>query len=115
MDLRTPRGLDPYQAFLLHQRTRAAADASSPVPVRAERGEVCTAAELTRAETVALQTLHDSFPRATAPRATKEVVDAAVAAAFADTPCRGLEYAGERARFVYAGVEPRSLLMPGAR
>lgn len=108
-------GLDPYQAFLLHQRTRAAADASSPVPVRAERGEVCTAAELTRAETVALQTLHNSFPPATAPRATKEVVDAAVAAAFADASCRGLEYAGERARFVYAGVEPRSLLLPGAR
>ncbi len=108
-------GLDPYQAFLLHVRTRASADATSPSPVRAERGDVCTAAELTRAETVALQTLHNSFPAAATPRATKEVVDAAVVAAFADAPCRGLEYAGERARFVYAGVEPRSSLMPGAR
>jgi hypothetical protein len=45
----------------------------------------------------------------------KGVVDGAVSAAFQDGPCRGLEYAGERARFVYAGVEPRSMLMPGAR
>lgn len=89
--------------------------ASSPSPVRAERGEVCSAAELTRAEAVALRTLHDSFPAAATPRATKEVVDAAVVAAFADASCRGLEYAGARARFVYAGLEPRSLLMPGAR
>ena len=31
-------GLPPYQAFLLHERTLAAADATSPVPVRAETG-----------------------------------------------------------------------------
>jgi hypothetical protein len=42
-------------------------------------------------------------------------VDDAVTAAFTGAPCRGLEYAGERARFVYAGVEPRTMLMPGAR
>jgi hypothetical protein len=34
---------------------------------------------------------------------------------FADAPCRGLDYASERARFVFAGIEPRSMLMPGAR
>ena len=33
----------------------------------------------------------------------------------ARAPCRGPEYAGERARFVYARVEPKRLLMPGAR
>jgi len=47
--------------------------------------------------------------------ATKQAVDRAVAAAFRDSACRGLKYAGEQARFVYAGIEPRTLLMPGAR
>ena len=36
--------LAPYQAFLLHQKTVAAAQASSPVPVRVEPGELCSAA-----------------------------------------------------------------------
>jgi hypothetical protein len=54
-------GLAPYDAFLLHERTRAAADATSPVPVRTEPGALCTAAQLTRAERVALATLRSSY------------------------------------------------------
>jgi hypothetical protein len=69
---------------------------------------------VTRAEIVGLQAL-GAFEPGTAANSTKEVVDDAVAAAFAGAPCRGLEYAGEQARFVYAGTEPRRLLMPGAR
>ena len=107
-------GLAPYRAFLLHEQTRDAADATSPVRVRAETGALCTPAELTRAERVALELLA-SFPEGTAAAATKDAVDAAVAAAFGAAPCRGLEYASEQARLVYAGVEPRTLLMPGAR
>jgi hypothetical protein len=45
----------------------------------------------------------------------KTAVDAALKTEFGDARCRGLDYAGERARFVYAGLEPRSMLMPGAR
>jgi hypothetical protein len=108
-------GLDRYQAFLLHERTRAAAEASASSPATAEAGELCTAAELTRAETVALSTLRTSFPPGADVDATKRSVDAAVAASFAGDPCRGLEYAGEVARLVYAGVEPETGLMPGAR
>jgi hypothetical protein len=107
-------GLPPYQAFELHERVKAAADATSPVPVRGESGPLCTPAELTRAEAVALRAL-DVFPAGTSATATRGTVDEAVAAAFAGSPCRGLEYAGEQARLVYAGVEPPRLLMPGAR
>ena len=97
-------GLEPYQAFLLHERTRAAADESSPVPVRGEPGPLCTADELTRAESTALA----------AARAGTDP-GAAVAAAFAGESCRGLEYGTERARAVLAGKEPQSMLMPGVR
>ena len=107
-------GLAPYQAFLLHERTRAAADASAPVPVLSEAGALCAPAELTRAESVALTRL-GAFPAGIAADATKAAVDAAVEAAFDGAPCRGLEYASEQARLVYAGVEPRTLLMPDAR
>jgi hypothetical protein len=107
-------GLAPYQAFLLHERTRAAADATSPVPVREEAGALCSPAELTQAERVALTSLA-AFPAGTAADLTKAVVDAAVQAAFRGAPCRGLEYASEQARLVYAGVQPRTLLMEGAR
>jgi hypothetical protein len=107
-------GLSPYAAFLLHERTRAAADATSLVPVQPEPGALCTPDALIRAETVALGAL-SAFPAETAANATRQAVDQAVAAAFRDAPCRGLEYAGEQARFVYAGIEPRTLLMPGAR
>jgi hypothetical protein len=107
-------GLTRYEAFLLHERTKSAADTTSPVPVRVEAGALCTAAELTRAEVVGLRALR-SFAPGTPANATKGPVDEAVAAAFSGTPCRGLEYAGEEARLVYAGTEPRALLMPGAR
>ena len=107
-------GLAPYRAFLLHEQTLAAAQASSPVPVRREQGELCTADELTRAESVALATLRSTFALGADADATKATVDDAVAAAFAGAPCKGLEYAGEQARLVYAGAMPVSRLMPGS-
>jgi len=85
------------------------------VRVRPEQGELCAAEELTRAESVAYATLQSTFPPSTDADATKQTVDDAVAAAFAGLPCRGLEYAGEQARLVYAGVMPAKRLMPGAR
>lgn len=108
-------GLVPYQAFLLHEKTLAAAQASSPVPVRLESGDLCSAAALTRAEQIALSTLNAGFAQSAPTDASKQAVDNATRAAFADAPCRGLEYAGEQARLVYAGVQPGSKLMPGAR
>lgn len=107
--------LAPYQAFLLHEKTLAAAQASSPVPVRVEPGELCSAAAVTRAEQVALATLGASFAPGTNADASKQAVDEATQTAFAGSPCKGLEYAGEQARLVYAGVQPRSKLMAGAR
>jgi hypothetical protein len=59
--------------------------------------------------------LGSSFSPGASPNATKGAVDAATQAAFAGSPCRGLEYAGERARFVFTGIEPRTMLMPRAR
>jgi len=91
-------GLDRYQAFLLHEQTVDAAQAGS------ETGALCTAAELTRAETAALAAL----------RAGRNP-SAAVSAEFAGTACRGLAYAQERAAAVNAGTEPPAMLMPGAR
>jgi hypothetical protein len=108
-------GLAAYQAFLLHEQTLAAAQATSPVPVRVERGELCSPAAVTRAEQIALATLRAAFAPGVSPDASKQAVNDATAAAFADAPCRGLEYAGEQARLVYAGVQPSSKLMPGAR
>ena len=107
--------LIPYQAFLLHEKTLAASQASSPVPIRVEPGELCDAAAVTRAEQIALSTLGATFPAGTSADASKQAVDAATQAAFAGSPCRGLEYAGEQARLVYAGVQPRTKLIPGAR
>ena len=107
--------LPAYQAFLLHEKTLAAAEATSPVAVRVEQGDLCTPSALTRAETVALGTLRSGFVAGTNADASKPAVDGAVAAAFADSPCRGLAYGGEQARLVYAGREPESKLMPGAR
>jgi hypothetical protein len=107
--------LPAYQAFLLHQKTLAAAQASSPVPVRIEQGDPCTPSALTRAETVAMTTLRAQFPPGAMADLTKSPVDSSVQAAFADSPCKGLEYASEQARFVYAGVQPASTLMPGVR
>ena len=108
-------GLPAYRAFLLHERTLAAAQGASPVPVRVEQGDLCTPAELTRAEAVALATLRASFPVGMSANATRAAVNDAVQAAFAGSPCRGLEYGGEQARLVYAGKEPDSMLMAGAR
>jgi hypothetical protein len=108
-------GLAPYDAFLLHEKTLATARATSPVPVSAESGALCSRTELQRAESVALATLRAAFPAGTDADATKTAVDASVQAAFAGAPCRGLEYAGEQARFVYAGVQPVATLMPGVR
>jgi hypothetical protein len=106
--------LTPYKAFLLHEQTLAAAQATSPVPVRMEQGEICSPAELTRAETVALTTLQAVFPRGADPDNTKPAVDEAVQAAFSGASCKGLEYAGEQARLVYAGVMPATKLMSRA-
>jgi hypothetical protein len=108
-------GLAPYDAFLLHEKTLAAARATSPVPVSGESGALCSRAELQRAESVALATLRAAFAAGTDADATKAAVDTSVQAAFTGAPCRGLEYAGEQARFVYAGVQPVSTLMPGVR
>jgi hypothetical protein len=108
-------GLPAYQAFLLHQKTLAAANSTSPVPVRSEAGALCTPDALTRAETVAMVALRAGFTRGASPDATRVAVTAAVADAFKNAPCVGLEYAGEQARLVYSGRQPESTLMPGAR
>ena len=99
-------GLPPYEAFLLHERVIEAAGGD------AEHGAPCSPDDLTRAERTALTALQP-FPVGTPPEETKPAVAAALQGAFS-TPCRGLEWAGERARFVHAGIEPRALLMPGA-
>jgi hypothetical protein len=109
------QGLDRYAAFLLHERLRAAAAETSPVPVRQEQGALCTRAQLTRAEQVALDTLRASFEAGMPADATKGAVDTALAAEFSGSPCRGLEYGGEVARLAYAGVEPSANLMAGVR
>ena len=108
-------GLPAYQAFLLHQKTLAAANSTSPVPVRTEPGALCTPDAVTRAETVALNALRAGFTLGASPDATREAVTTAVATAFKNAPCAGLEYAGEQARLVYSGRQPESTLMPGAR
>jgi hypothetical protein len=108
-------GLPAYQAFLLHQKTLAAANSTSRVPVRSEPGALCTPDALTRAETVAMVALTTEFTPGTSPDATRVAVTSAVAAAFENAPCAGLEYAGEQARLVYSGRQPESTLMPGAR
>ncbi len=107
------KSLPAYRAFLLHEKTLAAAQASSPVLVRVEQGDLCTPSALTRAERVAMTTLRTQFPPGAMADLTKGLVDSSVQAAFADSPCKGLEYAGEQARLVYAGVQPASMLMPG--
>ncbi|MDX6485333.1 MAG: hypothetical protein QOF43_486, partial [Gaiellaceae bacterium] len=69
------QGLDRYAAFLLHERLRAAAAETSPVPVRREQGALCTRTELSRAEQVALDTLQASFPAGAPANATRATVD----------------------------------------
>jgi hypothetical protein len=101
--------LPRYDAFRLHERTIAAAGGDR------EGGALCSPAELTRAESVALGALTKAAAPGANADATIGVADTAVRDAFAGAPCRGLAYASERARFVYAGIEPRTMLMPGAR
>ena len=96
--------LNRYDAFLLHERTKDAADATSPVPVRPEPTTLCTADQLTHAEIVALQVVDAN------PAAAKDDVMAALG-----SDCRGLDYAAEEVLLVTAGTEPRSMLMPDAR
>jgi hypothetical protein len=108
-------GLPAYQGFLLHQKTLAAANSTSPVPVRSEAGALCTPDALTQAETVAMVALKAGFTPGASPDATRVAVTAAVADAFKSAPCVGLEYAGEQARLVYSGRQPESTLMPGAQ
>ena len=107
-------GLNRYDAFLLHEKLKEQARLAAGQPAN-EAGPLCTAEQLTRAEVVALGTLRAEFEPGASPDATSAAVDRAVTSAFADGPCRGLEYAGERARFVFGGVEPERMLMPGAR
>jgi hypothetical protein len=95
--------------------TLAAAQASSPVPVHVEEGGLCTPAGLARAEKVALSVLRAEFPAGTPSDVTRQPVDEAIRAAFTGSPCTGLEHAGEQARFVFAGIQPASSLMPDAR
>ena len=101
--------LSRYDAFLLHERTKDAADATSPVPVPPDPGALCSADELTRAEVLALQVVEAN------PTATKGVVVDALDHAFSGNGCRGLDYAAEEVLLVSAGTEPRSMLMPDAR
>ena len=108
-------GLARYDAFLLYERLRDAENSTADAPAPVEPGALCSATQLTRAESVALGALRSSFAPGAAPDSTKSIVDAAVRAEFASAPCRGLEYASEQARFVYAGIEPKSHLMPGTR
>ena len=108
-------GLPAYQAFLLHQKTLATANSTSPVPVRSEPGALCTPDAVTKAESVAMTALRAAFTPGASPDATRLAVTSAVAAAFQDAPCAGLEYAGEQARLVYSGRQPESTLMPGVR
>ena len=90
--------LERYDAFLLHERLVQAVGGDG------ETGALCSRAELTRAEQVALAALQSG-----------DSAKAAVEAKFAGQPCRGLGYASEQAGLVFDGIEPRSLLMPGAR
>ena len=102
------RDMDRYQAFVLHERAVTAGGGG-------ETGALCTPAELTRAEHVALDAVERSFAPGTRPEMMRDTTERALRNEFRGGVCRGLEYAGERARFVYAGVEPRTMLMPGAR
>ncbi|MEP6893551.1 MAG: hypothetical protein ABI927_07190 [Gaiellaceae bacterium] len=107
--------LPPYRAFVLHETTLAAAERTSPVPVRSEPGALCTPAQLTRAEVVALSVLRTTFSPAAPPAASKAAVDGAVQTAFATSPCKGLEFGAEQARLSYASVLRDTKLMPGAQ
>jgi hypothetical protein len=92
-------GMNRYDAFLLHERLKAAADETSPVPVMPEAGPLCTREQLTRIEQAALDALR---------------ANASPADATAGEGCRGVAYGIEIAQRVFTGVEPAANLMPGA-
>ncbi len=50
--------------------------------------------------------LRAGFTPGASPDSTRVAVTAAVADAFKNAPCVGLEYAGEQARLVYSGRQP---------
>ncbi len=102
------RGMDRYRAFLLHEEVAAAAGERPD----ADGMRLCSRRELARAEQVAMAHLEASFTPADDVDAMKRSTDMALAATFATRSCRGLDYAGERARFVFAGVEPPTMLLP---
>lgn len=102
-------GLPRYEAFLLHERTKDAADATSPVPVPPAASTLCTAQQLTDAEVLALQVVQEN------PGADKTAIVKELDAGFSGAECRGLDYAADEVLLVSAGTEPRSFLMPGAR
>jgi hypothetical protein len=90
-------GMDRYQALLLHERLKAAADESSPVPVQSEPGPLCTREQLTGIEQSALDALRaSSSPKAAVTES-----------------CRGVAYGVEIAQRVFSGNEPAADLMPG--
>jgi len=88
-------GMDRYDAFLLHERLKDAADATSSVEVPQEPAALCTRGQLARVE--------------------QETLDALRANAAPSSPadCRGVAYGVELARHVFTGVEPAENLMPG--
>jgi hypothetical protein len=107
--------LPPYDAFLLHEKTLDAAQGTSAVEVKTEPGPLCSALALTRAEHIALSTLRAQFAPGASADSTRSAVDASLQDTFAGSLCRGLEYAGEQARLVYADLMPSTRLMPGVR
>ena len=106
-------GLSAYNAFLLHEKTIAAARAASAPGVESEPGPLCSPAALTQVESAALRALRAGFSPGADLDATKAVVDRAIGTEFAAQPCQGLQYGGEQARLFFAGIEPQSKLMPG--
>lgn len=93
---------DRYDAFVLHEKVKAEANDTSPVPVRTEPGPLCTRDQLTTVEQTALDALRAGVDPT-----------AAVDGVFAGNPCRGEAYGIEIATSVVAGSEPAAHLMPG--
>jgi hypothetical protein len=92
--------MNRYDAFLLDERLKARADATSPVPVATDRRALCMRDELASVEQKALDALR---------------ANASPETATANLDCRGVSYGVEIARLVFRGTEPASDLMPGVR
>ena len=73
--------------------------------IRAARYDADAFGELYRRHA---EDVHVACPRRAPERAAPD-------AAVGGVPCRGVDWAVERARAVSAGIEPESMLMPGAR